>query len=63
MMNAIEEKFHIGRNLTFTFIDSYAKHPVNLEDEVQQVNTWFLTTSLATFFLTKFFTQKWTNSK
>ena len=36
MMGAIEEKFHVGRNLTFAFIDSWAKHPMNLEDEQQQ---------------------------
>jgi hypothetical protein len=34
MMNAIEEKFHVGRNLTFAFIDSWAKHPMNLGDQV-----------------------------
>ena len=38
MMNAFEEKFHVGKNLTFTFIDSWAKHPINLDDVVQQVN-------------------------
>jgi len=36
MMGAIEEKFHVGRNLTFVFIDSWAKHPMNLEDSLQQ---------------------------
>ena len=36
MMGAIEEKFHVGRNLTFAFIDSWAKHPMNLEDKQQQ---------------------------
>ncbi len=36
MMGAIEEKFHVGRNLTFAFVDSWAKHPKNLDDEVQQ---------------------------
>ena len=36
MMGAIEEKFHIGRNLPFTFIDSWAKHPLNLGDQQQQ---------------------------
>ena len=36
MMNAIEEKFHVGRNLTFAFIDSWAKNPINLDDQVQQ---------------------------
>ena len=34
--NIIESKFHIGRNLTFTFIDSWAKHPLNLDDLFQQ---------------------------
>ena len=34
MMNAIEEKFHVGKNLTFAFIDSWAKHPMNLGDQV-----------------------------
>ena len=32
----LESKFHIGRNLTFAFIDSWAKHPLNLDDPVQQ---------------------------
>ena len=36
MMAAIEAKFHVGRNLTFAFIDSWAKHPMNLNDERQQ---------------------------
>ena len=36
MMVAIEEKFHVGRNLTFAFIDSWAKHPMNLNDTQQQ---------------------------
>ena len=36
MMGAIEEKFHVGRNLTFAFIDSWAKHPMNLDDQHQQ---------------------------
>ena len=36
MMGAIEEKFHVGRNLTFAFIDSWAKHPMNLNDTQQQ---------------------------
>jgi hypothetical protein len=36
MMEAIEEKFHVGRNLTFAFIDSWAKHPMNLGDQQQQ---------------------------
>ena len=36
-MNAIlESKFHIGRELTFAFIDSWAKHPANLDDVFQQ---------------------------
>ena len=35
MMNAIEEKFHVGRNLTFAFIDSWAKHPMNIEDQIE----------------------------
>ena len=36
-MNAIlESKFHIGRELTFAFIDSWAKHPANLDDAFQQ---------------------------
>jgi hypothetical protein len=37
MMGALEEKFHVGRNLTFAFIDSWAKHPANLGDQNQQV--------------------------
>ena len=36
MMRAIEAKFHVGRNLTFAFVDSWAKHPMNLNDELQQ---------------------------
>ena len=36
MMNAMEEKFHVGRNLSFAFIDSWAKHPKNLDDALQQ---------------------------
>jgi len=36
MMGAIEEKFHIGKNLTFAFIDSWAKHPMNVGDQQQQ---------------------------
>jgi hypothetical protein len=36
MMGAIEEKFHVGRNLPFAFIDSWAKHPLNLGDQQQQ---------------------------
>ena len=36
MMNAIEEKFHVGRNLFFAFIDSWAKNPINLDDQVLQ---------------------------
>ena len=34
MMSSIEEKFHVGRNLTFAFIDSWAQHPMYLEDQV-----------------------------
>jgi len=40
-MKVIEEKFHVGRNLTFTFIDSFAKHPNNLNDLTQQVNRFW----------------------
>ena len=36
MMSAMEEKFHVGRNLSFAFIDSWAKHPMNLDDPLQQ---------------------------
>jgi hypothetical protein len=36
MNEILEEKFHIGKNLTFTFIDSWAKHPSSLEDTLQQ---------------------------
>jgi hypothetical protein len=32
----IETKFQIGRNLSFAFIDSWAKHPSNLDDLYQQ---------------------------
>jgi hypothetical protein len=32
----LEEKFHIGKNLTFAFIDSYAKKPSSLDDIFQQ---------------------------
>ena len=31
----LDSKFHIGRNLTFAFIDSFAKHPSNLDDVFQ----------------------------
>jgi hypothetical protein len=34
MMDAINTKFQIGKNLTFAFIDSWAKHPMNLDDQV-----------------------------
>jgi hypothetical protein len=34
MMKAIEQKFQVGRNLTFAFIDSWAKHPIHTEDQV-----------------------------
>ena len=36
MNEILEEKFHIGKNLTFTFIDSWAKHPASLDDTLQQ---------------------------
>jgi hypothetical protein len=36
MNEILEEKFHIRKNLTFAFIDSYAKHPSNLDDAFQQ---------------------------
>ncbi len=36
MNEILEEKFQIGKNLTFTFIDSWAKHPSNLDDTFQQ---------------------------
>jgi hypothetical protein len=36
MMEAIEEKFQVGRNLKFAFIDSWARHRMNLEDQQQQ---------------------------
>ncbi len=36
MNEILEEKFQIGKNLTFTFIDSYAKKPSNLDDILQQ---------------------------
>jgi len=36
MNEILEEKFHIGKNLTFAFIDSYAKKPSNLDDAFQQ---------------------------
>jgi hypothetical protein len=36
MNEILEEKFHIGKNLTFAFIDSYAKKPSNLDDILQQ---------------------------
>ncbi len=36
MNEILEEKFHIGKNLTFTFIDSWAKHPASLDDAFQQ---------------------------
>ena len=39
MMNAIEEKFHVGKNLTFAFIDSWAKHPMNIEDQVNVLDS------------------------
>jgi hypothetical protein len=34
MMDAINTKFQVGKNLTFAFIDSWAKHPMNLDDQV-----------------------------
>jgi hypothetical protein len=36
MNSILESKFHIGRQLPFAFIDSWAKHPLNLGDEQQQ---------------------------
>jgi hypothetical protein len=36
MNEILEEKFQIGKNLTFAFIDSYAKKPSNLDDILQQ---------------------------
>ena len=36
MNGVLEEKFHIGKNLTFAFIDSYAKKPSALNDTFQQ---------------------------
>ena len=36
MNTILEAKFHIGRNLTFAFIDSYAKKPSSLDDAFQQ---------------------------
>ena len=36
MNSILESKFSIGRNLTFAFIDSWAKHPSNLDDLYQQ---------------------------
>ena len=36
MMNAIEAKFHVGIKLPFAFIDSWAKHPMNIDDSTQQ---------------------------
>ncbi len=36
MNQIIETKFQIGRNLSFAFIDSWAKHPSNLDDLYQQ---------------------------
>ncbi len=36
MMAALKESFHLDRDLTFAFIDSFAKHPMNLEDQQQQ---------------------------
>jgi len=32
----LESKFHINRNLPFAFIDSWAKHPLNIDDIFQQ---------------------------
>jgi hypothetical protein len=34
MMDAINTKFQVGKNLSFAFIDSWAKHPMNLDDQV-----------------------------
>ncbi len=36
MMEAIQENFNLDRDLTFAFIDSFAKHPMNLGDQQQQ---------------------------
>lgn len=36
MNSILESKFHIGRNLPYAFIDSWAKHPSNLDDAHQQ---------------------------
>jgi hypothetical protein len=41
MMEAIEQKFQVGRNLTFVFIDSWAKHPINLDDQVLLIENWY----------------------
>ena len=32
----LESKFQIGRSLPFAFIDSWAKHPLNIDDPFQQ---------------------------
>ena len=36
MNSILESKFHIGRKLPFAFIDSWAKHPLNIDDPLQQ---------------------------
>jgi hypothetical protein len=36
MNSVLQKKFNVRRNLTFAFIDSWAKHPLHLDDEFQQ---------------------------
>jgi hypothetical protein len=36
VVTELSEKFHINASFPFVFIDSWAKHPVNIDDPVQQ---------------------------
>jgi len=37
MLSILQEKFHIKQDLPFVFLDSWAKHPMNVNDEEQKV--------------------------
>jgi hypothetical protein len=40
MMTELENKFHVGLELPFAFIDSWAKHPANIDDLSQVQIFW-----------------------
>ena len=47
MMAELEAKFHVGRELPFAFIDSWAKHPANIDDLSQvKINQFCLLAKL-----------------